>query len=73
MVIEEPEDPLHFPVHPLALEATAGFATIGDFYRAIADKITELGERHLHRRSGAAGVGRALVRHKRVVSDQVSR
>ena len=22
MVIEEPEDPLHFPVHPLALEAT---------------------------------------------------
>ena len=44
MVIEEPEDPLHFPVHPLALEATAGFATIGDFYRAITDKITELGD-----------------------------
>ena len=44
MVIEEPEDPLHFPVHPLALEATAGFATIGDFYRAISDKITELGD-----------------------------
>jgi hypothetical protein len=43
MVIEEPEDPLHFPVHPLPLDATAGFATIGDFYRAIMDKITELG------------------------------
>jgi hypothetical protein len=44
MVIEEPEDPLHFPVHPLALEATAAFATIGDFYRAIMDKIIELGD-----------------------------
>ncbi|MEJ0079277.1 MAG: ferritin-like protein [Alphaproteobacteria bacterium] len=43
MVIEEPEDPLHFPVRPLALEATSGFATIGDFYRAIMAKITELG------------------------------
>ena len=41
MVIEEPEDPLHFPVRPLALEATSGFATIGDFYRAITDKIID--------------------------------
>ncbi len=45
MVIEEPEDPLHFPVKPLALEAAPGFATIGQFYRAIMDKVLELGDR----------------------------
>ena len=43
MVIEEPEDPLQFPVRPLLEAAAESFATIGDFYRAIMAKITELG------------------------------
>ena len=41
MKIEEPEEPLVFPV--IALEATAQFATIGQFYTALIDKIQELG------------------------------
>ncbi len=45
MRIEEPEDPLHFPV---ALRAAGTeppeFATIGDFYQAVIDKIGELGD-----------------------------
>jgi len=45
MVIEEPEDPLHFPVKPFAMAAAApGYATIGQFYQAIIDKIAELGD-----------------------------
>jgi hypothetical protein len=45
MVIEEPEDALHFPVKPLAtLAQPAGYATIGQFYQAIIDKIAELGD-----------------------------
>jgi hypothetical protein len=45
MLIEEPEDPLHFPVHPLVTaESVQSFATIGDFYRTIRDKIIELGD-----------------------------
>jgi hypothetical protein len=34
MVIEEPDEPLHFPVHPqVAALAQQNFKTIGDFYR----------------------------------------
>lgn len=40
MKIEEPETPLHFPV----TEAATEFATIGAFYRALIDKIRELGQ-----------------------------
>jgi hypothetical protein len=40
MEIEAPEHPIHFP----GALATAGFATIGQFYRAIRDKIKELGD-----------------------------
>jgi len=50
MSIEEPEQPLDIPVKQLearlaalAPEPSPGFATIGDFYAAIAAKITELG------------------------------
>jgi hypothetical protein len=46
MQIEEPEDPLEFPTRSL-LEARTGleqsFATIGQFYTALAEKIMELG------------------------------
>lgn len=44
MQIEEPEDPLEFPVLRTAAAAPA-FATIGQFYGAIALKIEELGSR----------------------------
>jgi rubrerythrin len=43
MVIEEPENPLHFP-SPLESHALKEFATIGAFYRALIEKITELGD-----------------------------
>jgi len=43
MQIEEPEDPIVFPVEALAA-APPTFATIGQFYRAISQKIQELGE-----------------------------
>jgi len=44
MRIEEPEDPLEFPVRRTALAVAAQeYATIGDFYQAIIDKIQELG------------------------------
>ena len=43
MEIEEPEDPLNFPVKSAAdLETAMTFATIGQFYRAVQDKIMEL-------------------------------
>jgi rubrerythrin len=42
MEIEKPETPLHFPVRPL--ESVATFATIGQFYAALIQKITELGD-----------------------------
>ncbi|BAZ49109.1 hypothetical protein NIES4103_17200 [Nostoc sp. NIES-4103] len=44
MRIEEPEDPINFPVKPnfLFLEKE-GYATIGQFYQAIIDKLKELG------------------------------
>lgn len=40
MVIEEPEDPLHFP----ALALTERQVTIGQFYAKIKNRITELGQ-----------------------------
>jgi Ferritin-like len=43
MVIEEPEDPLHFPVKPLDV-AAAPPLTIGSFYRAIEAQIKAQGE-----------------------------
>lgn len=39
MVIEEPEDPLHFP----GIEGVPDYHTIGQFYEAVAQKIQELG------------------------------
>src|ERR1700676_3157847 len=44
MVIEEPEDPLHFPVLKLALEAAAP-TTIGQFYDKIKKQIQEQGNK----------------------------
>ena len=44
MEIEKPETPLHFPVIPFSTVAGAAFATIGQFYSAIIDKIKELGD-----------------------------
>lgn len=41
MEIEEPEHPIHFPG---PAEALVEFATIGAFYRALIDKIEELGD-----------------------------
>lgn len=41
MEIEEPEDPLNFPVKAM-LETTEEFATIGQFYHAVQEKIKEL-------------------------------
>ncbi len=45
MKIEEPEEPLDFPVKALLAseEATPEFATIGQFYQAIIEKLQELG------------------------------
>jgi hypothetical protein len=42
MQIETPEDPQHFPVK--GLEAAQSYGTIGLFYAAIADKLTQLGD-----------------------------
>ncbi len=44
MEIEKPETPLQFPVGPLAHGMAPVFATIGQFYAALIDKITELGD-----------------------------
>lgn len=43
MQIEEPETPLHFP-DANAMPIEVEFATIGAFYRALMDKITQLGD-----------------------------
>ena len=43
MEIEKPENPLLFPVKPLAA-GEPEFATIGEFYKAIIDRILELGD-----------------------------
>jgi len=46
MRIEEPENPIDFPIKAaVALDAGPEYATIGEFYQAILDKIQELGER----------------------------
>lgn len=42
MKIEKPEHPIVFPVPP-AMAAAPTFATIGEFYRAMIEKIQELG------------------------------
>jgi hypothetical protein len=44
MAIEEPEDPLHFPTASIAREVDPQFATIGEFYQALRDKIIGLGD-----------------------------
>jgi hypothetical protein len=44
MEIEEPENPIHIPVQPMALDAIApSYETIGQFYAAIAAEITRQG------------------------------
>jgi hypothetical protein len=47
MAIEEPDDPLLFPVKPelLGKMSQEEYSTIGDFYQAIIDKINELGNK----------------------------
>jgi hypothetical protein len=45
MEIEEPEDPLHFPVKAGLLAAPVGYATIGQFYATLIEKIQELGDK----------------------------
>jgi len=45
MVIEEPEDPLHFPVLKSAASG-APSETIGEFYAGIKDQIRKLSEHH---------------------------
>src|SRR5258708_6756327 len=43
MEIEHPEDPLHFPEKMMVMESTGeNYATIGQFYNAIKNKIKEL-------------------------------
>jgi hypothetical protein len=44
MTIEEPELPIHFPGPEAARAAAVEFATIGQFYRAVIDKIKDLGD-----------------------------
>ena len=44
MAIEEPEDPLHFPTASAARGADPQFATIGEFYAALREKLTALGD-----------------------------
>jgi rubrerythrin len=45
MRIEEPEHPIHFPVASVsATKAALEFSTIGAFYRAVIEKINELGD-----------------------------
>ena len=42
--IEEPEDPLDFPVRVASAAGAEQFATIGEFYAALGEKIVELGD-----------------------------
>jgi hypothetical protein len=44
MRIEEPETPLQFPARSAALAADEEFATIGEFYAALCDKLVDLGD-----------------------------
>ena len=43
MEIEEPEDPIVFPSVAAVEEGVPEFRTIGEFYKAVSDKITALG------------------------------
>lgn len=43
MAIEEPEDPIHIQPPPMLAAAQPSYATIGQFYDAIAKQILELG------------------------------
>jgi hypothetical protein len=44
MRIEEPEHPIEFPARASAAADTAAFATIGEFYEALIDKLVALGD-----------------------------
>jgi hypothetical protein len=44
MRIEEPEHPLDFPTGPEAIAAGTTFATIGQFYEALREKLVDLGD-----------------------------
>jgi hypothetical protein len=44
MKIEEPEEPLKFPVKTALLVSTTPYATIGQFYQALIEKINEFGD-----------------------------
>lgn len=44
MAIEEPSDPLLFPVKVRKMARNEDYSTIGEFYQAIIDKIQEMGE-----------------------------
>jgi len=44
MRIEEPEQPLEFPTGPQEIAADTSFATIGQFYEALRDKLVDLGD-----------------------------
>lgn len=44
MKIEEPETPLEFQLFESALDSPATFGTIGEFYKAVADRIRDLGD-----------------------------
>lgn len=45
MVIEEPENPILFPVDKMALEAMPDYHTIGEFYEAVSRLIAQLGNK----------------------------
>lgn len=44
MVIEEPENPIEFPVKEAALAIAPEYHTIGEFYEAVSQLIADLGE-----------------------------
>jgi hypothetical protein len=44
MRIEEPEHPIEFPARALAAPDAAAFATIGEFYEALINKLVALGD-----------------------------
>jgi hypothetical protein len=45
MKIEEPEKPLKFPVRTALVQSAVTYATIGQFYQALIEKIEEFGDR----------------------------
>jgi hypothetical protein len=46
MEIEEPENPIHIPVKPMALAIAPSFETIGQFYAAIGNEIVRLNKQN---------------------------